>query len=196
MRTHNRRTHHSDSAVLASASVEDLKANSAPAPADTVTRREPLRSFFGEIASWPLRRWIVAIATAAFTVILVGIPTVLIPNPWFWREFPPTAWAWPVLIITAALSGLVAATYVSPKDLAEDRKRGALGITGAFLLFFAVGCPVCNKLVLIALGYAGALQFFEPLQPYLAGGSIALLSAALIQRVRRERSCPLPTARP
>ena len=51
---------------------------------------------------------------------------------------------------------------------------------------------MCNKLVLLALGYAGALQFFEPLQPYLAGGSILLLGVALVMRIRRERTCPLP----
>lgn len=60
------------------------------------------------------------------------------------------------------------------------------------MTFFAVGCPVCNKLVLLALGYTGALQFFAPVQPFLAVGSIVLLAAALIVRVRRERSCPVP----
>ena len=54
-----------------------------------------------------------------------------------------------------------------------------------------VVCPVCNKLVLLALGYTGALQFFEHLQPYLAAGSLLLLTIALIQRIRKERACPL-----
>lgn len=146
-----------------------------------------------ELASWPARRWLTALVTAALTIVLVGIPTVLIPNPWFWREIPPTAWAWPVLIVTAILAGLVTATYVARKDGSATERQGVVGITGGVLSFFAVGCPVCNKLVLLALGYAGALQFFEPLQPYLAGGSILLLAWAFIMRVRRERSCPLPT---
>lgn len=126
------------------------------------------------------------------TIVTVAIPTVLIPNPWFVREIPVTTWAWPVLIITSVLAGLVAATYVARKDIATQGRGGVLGVTGAIASFFAVGCPVCNKLVLIALGYSGALQFFEPLQPYLAGGSIVLLSVALTMRIRRERSCPLP----
>lgn len=158
-------------------------------------KRAPLRSVLEEFRTWQLRRWITALVTAAATIVLMGIPTVLIPNPWFWREFPPTAWAWPVLIVTAVLSGLVAATYVARKDAGEQNKQGALGTAGALLGFFAVGCPVCNKLVLIALGYAGALQFFEPLQPYLAGSAIVLLAVALVMRVRRERSCPIPVAK-
>lgn len=126
------------------------------------------------------------------TIVFVAIPTVLIPNPWFVREIPVTPWAWPVLLVTSVLAGLVGATYVARKDVAEKDRGGVVGATGAIATFFAVGCPVCNKLVLIALGYTGALQFFEPLQPYLAGGSIVLLAVALAMRVQRERSCPLP----
>lgn len=154
--------------------------------------QDPKRSVLAELRTWQPRRWLVAAATALATVLFVAIPTVLIPNPWFSREIPPTVWAWPVLVVTAVLSGLVAATYVARKDSDGNSRQGALGTTGALLGFFAVGCPVCNKLVLLALGYAGALQFFEPVQPYLAGGGIVLLAAALIARVRRERSCPVP----
>lgn len=119
------------------------------------------------------------------TIVFVAIPTVLIPNPWFVREIPVTPWAWPVLLVTSVLAGLVGATYVARKDVAEKDRGGVVGATGAIATFFAVGCPVCNKLVLIALGYTGALQFFEPLQPYLAGGSVVLLAVALAMRVQR-----------
>ena len=62
------------------------------------------------------------------------------------------------------------------------------------ITFFAVGCPVCNKIVLLALGTTGALQFFEPVQPYLAGASIILLGWALHSRLTRENSCRVPVA--
>lgn len=164
-----------------------------PEPGNS-TARGPLRSLGAELASWPARRWWFALGTAAATILIAGIPTVLIPNPWFTREIPVTAWAWPVLLVTSVLSGLLAATYVARKDAETRAASGPLGVAGALASFFAVGCPVCNKLVLIALGYAGAMQYFEPVQPYLAGGSIVLLAVALIARVRRERSCPLPAA--
>lgn len=168
------------------------------APLRTPAPTEPgrVRSLGAELATWPARRWWFAAATAAATILIAGIPTVLIPNPWFTREVPVTAWAWPVLLITSVLSGLLAATYVARKDAQTRATSGPLGVAGALASFFAVGCPVCNKLVLVALGYAGAMQYFEPLQPYLAGGSILLLVIALAARIRRERSCPLPAVAP
>lgn len=143
-----------------------------------------------ELRGWEARRWVVAVATAIGTILFVGIPTVLIPNPWFGREIPPTDWAWPSLIANAVLAGLVAATYVRRKDAAApEAKGGKLSVIGGFATFFAVGCPVCNKLVLLALGYSGAIQFFEPVQPYLAVGATLLLAWAFVVRVRKEYSC-------
>lgn len=161
----------------------------------TVKERERLirRSVIAELHTWPMRRWAVALLGAVATVVVVAIPTDLIDTPLFVRDVPPTWWAWPVLIANSVLAGMVGATYVARKDTAK-RSGGAWGVAGGLVTFFAVGCPVCNKLVLLALGYAGALQFFEPLQPYLAGSAIALLAVALVMRIRRERSCPLPSA--
>lgn len=147
------------------------------------------RSVAAELATWPVRRWLFAVGTAVATIVLVAVPTAMIPNPVFGRQIPPTVWAWPVLSVTAVLAGLVAATYVARKDVPGGEQGGKLGAAGAFVTFFAVGCPVCNKLVLLALGYTGALQFFAPVQPFLAAASVALLALALVLRVRRERVC-------
>ena len=146
------------------------------------------------ITTWPARRWAVAGLAAVLTVLVVGIPTVLIPNPWFGRTVPPTWWALPVLLVTAALSGLVTATYVgTPAAISADVPSRS-GLVGGFLAYLAVGCPVCNKVALLALGSAGAVQWFAPVQPVLAAGGIALLAYALRRRLAGERSCPMPTA--
>ena len=65
-----------------------------------------------------------------------------------------TWWSWPTLLLSAVLSGLLVATYVAVPDGAfpARARSGRLGTVGAFATFFAVGCPVCNKLALIALG--------------------------------------------
>lgn len=159
---------------------------------DTVSppRAEP--SVLDEMRAWPARRWWSAAGIAALTVVGTAIPTAMIPTPVFSRDVPTTVWAWPVLVVTSILAGLVAATYVARRDTDEGGERGSrLGMVGAFTTFFAVGCPVCNKLVLIALGYSGALTYFAPAQPFLAALAIALLAWALVVRVRRERSCPV-----
>jgi len=146
------------------------------------------------IRTWPVRRWVVAAVGAALTVLVVGIPTVLIPNPWFGRAVPPTWWALPVLLVTAALSGLVTATYIgSPATRSVDAPSRS-GLVGGFLAYLAVGCPVCNKIALLALGSAGAIQWFAPVQPMLAVAGVVLLGYALRRRLAGERSCPVEPA--
>jgi hypothetical protein len=61
------------------------------------------------------------------------------------------------------------------------------------LALLAIGCPACNKLVVMLVGTSGALSLWAPLQPALAIGSIALLIWALRARIAAEQSCPLPT---
>ena len=62
---------------------------------------------------------------------------------------------------------------------------------GGLLSTFAVGCPICNKIV-VALGVSGALHDW-PADPALLGlASVALLLTTLVLRLRGERSCPLP----
>jgi hypothetical protein len=146
---------------------------------------------------WSTRRWGAALATAFVTVLVVAVPTAMIPTPIFGREIGVTWWSWPVLIVTAVLSGLVLATYVrelgAGKDtaLGEDRPS-RFGVAGGLLAFFAVGCPVCNKIVLLALGASGALQWFAPIQPLLAVAAMGLLGYSLKVRLAGERACPVP----
>ena len=145
------------------------------------------------LRGWSSRRWTVAVFAALGTVLLIGLPTVLIPNPVFGREIPMTWWAWPTLLVAAVLSGLLTATYVREpglRALAEDDGTRS-GMVGGVLTFFAVGCPVCNKVVLLALGSAGAMQWFAPVQPLLAVVAVVALAWALHVRLRGERACAL-----
>ena len=133
--------------------------------------------------------------------LLVGLPTDVIPNPVFGRPVPVTWWSYPVLLLTAVLGGILAATYVrdpqllpnsSPAGGDDDERIARAGGFGGLLSFFAVGCPVCNKLVVIALGTVGARRWFEPIQPLLAVLSLVLLVVALRARLRNARACPIP----
>ncbi|WP_202976986.1 hypothetical protein [Ornithinimicrobium flavum] len=159
-----------------------------------------LSAHLDTLRSWSARRWWSALAAAVGTVLLIGIPTVLVPNPVFGREIATTSWAWPVLLVTAALSGLVLASYVrEPGRVAAPPvpdSGGRRGMLGGVLTFFAVGCPVCNKIVLLALGYAGALQWFAPVQPVLAALAVIALGWALHARLSGERACAVAPVTP
>ena len=120
------------------------------------------------LREWPGIRWVVTVFTALFTFLLIGIPTDIVPNPIFGREIAVTSWSLSVLVATSILSGLLLATYVTGNQSTSDSRTMKVGGAGTFLAYFAVGCPVCNKLALVALGYSGALQYFAPIQPYLA----------------------------
>jgi hypothetical protein len=54
----------------------------------------------------------------------------------------------------------------------------------------AVGCPICNKIVVLLLGVSGALTIFQPLQPVLALAAMVLLGYALFLRLRAVRAFP------
>ncbi len=154
---------------------------------------------FGSLVSWPARRWVTALLTALGFGLLVAIPTDLIDTSFFGREIPPTWWAWPSLLVSSLLAGLLVATYVARPDLepAPDTKGSARGgWLGGVLTFFAVGCPVCNKVVLLALGSTGAMTWFEPVQPVLQVAAVVLLAWALHRRLQGEISCPVSTTVP
>ncbi|MEO5982267.1 MAG: hypothetical protein ABIQ13_08140 [Pedococcus sp.] len=159
------------------------------------------------LGAWGHKQWLVAAAAATGYALAVAVPTDLVDTPVFSREIPPTWWSWPAVVLSALLVGLLAATYVSgPEPVpGADGGRGAAApsaqddqslsaYAGGFLSFFAVGCPVCNKLVLLALGYTGALTWFQPLQPLLQLLGLVLLSWALRRRLSAARFCPVPMA--
>ena len=153
---------------------------------------------------WSARRRFVAAGASVLYALLIAIPTDLVDTPLFGREIPPTWWSWPALVVSSVLAGLLTATYVAdpaadgpteqPGDGSELDGSAKGGYLGGFLTFFAVGCPVCNKLVLLALGTSGALTWFEPVQPLLSLAAIGVLAWALRTRLRGEVSCAVPDA--
>lgn len=180
-----------------------------------------LRLAWQGLGTWPGRTWAWALVASAGTAVLIGVPTVMIPNNIFGRDIPVVWWNYPVWILTSLLAGMLIATYIrtgpskkaaqasaaeavsaddgtdSDDDLTDptSQKQGKLAIGGSLLGWFAVGCPVCNKFALLALGYSGAITWFAPIQPFLGLAGLGLTAAALLLRLRGLVSCPLPNSR-
>ncbi len=106
---------------------------------------------------------------------------------------PVLWWDYPVLAASAALLGLTLATCVqAPVRQGESTAKAATG--GGVLSLFAVGCPICNKLVVFALGVSGALRYFAPLQPLLGVASLSIIAAGLWVRLGGQLACPVTSS--
>src|SRR5699024_12457078 len=60
-------------------------------------------------SEWSTRRWVAAAVTAVVFTVVVASPPDMIDTPLFSRDIPVTWWAWPSLIITSVLAGLLLA---------------------------------------------------------------------------------------
>lgn len=143
-----------------------------------------------DIRSWGARRYLVAVVAGLGWLVLSGTPTDIIDTPLFVRMTPVEWWNYPFWLASAVLVGLLAATYVSvPGVGSSGASQQGKTLSGGLLSVFAVGCPVCNKLVVLTLGASGALAYFAPIQPILGFLSVGLLLYALRVRLSAERFC-------
>ncbi|MEV3961935.1 hypothetical protein AB0M34_13725 [Nocardia sp. NPDC050193] len=162
------------------------------------------------LRGWGSKQVITAAAAAVIVGAVVGVATVLIPNPVFGRDIPPLPWNYPVWIATSILTGILVATYIRPgvpvppgvaepavpsMDDGHEARSARIGGLAGVLAWFAVGCPVCNKVALLALGYTGALTWFAPFQPVLAVAALILSTYAVMERLRGQVVCPVPAPR-
>ena len=166
----------------------------AAAPVAQLSRLGSLRASFRSMTSWPPRRWLAAASVAIMAALAIGVPTGIVETSFYTRMTPVTWWDYPVWALSAAMIGLIAATYVRlPSGVASavpDRAKQTVG--AGVLSVFAVGCPICNKLVVSLIGISGALKYFEPIQPLLGVAALAALAAGLAVRLRAAAVCPTP----
>lgn len=192
-----------------------------PSAVATTEPRRTVDAAVRALRGWTPRQVGAALLLTLAFAALLGIPTVLIPNPVFGREVPPQTWSYVTWVLSSVLAGMLGATYVRPSAAVRGRGRGAetgpaatgsaatamqagatvadrpsrWGLAGGALTWFAVGCPVCNKIALLALGYADTMRWFAPAQPVLAVAAVAMTAGALVVRLRGQVLCRV-TAHP
>jgi hypothetical protein len=145
-----------------------------------------------------IRFWSLSVLYTLGAALFIGVPTVLIPNPLFVRMTPTSPldyaiWAISILLLgpLLALATLYPMSGQRASRLAGTGTRRAFG--GGILSFLSVGCPVCNKVVVLLLGFSGAMTFFNPLRPFLGIAAISLLGVTLFLRIRvLQHGCPVP----
>ena len=117
-----------------------------------------------------------AAAVAMFAAL--GTVAALWSNPLFMRMTPTGEFEITLLLLQSVLAGVYVALPQSP---CGKRTAG----TGAIIGFLGIACPVCNKLLVLAIGSALLLEYYEPVRLYVALGGAALLAAAVWLKLTR-----------
>lgn len=146
------------------------------------------------LRSLPGRTWLRAVPYGIIAALFIGIPSDIIDTPIFGRPVELRTIDYVIWIITSALIGLVLAIRL-PKSHREEEENSDLRTAwGGFISFLAVGCPVCNQLVVAAIGTSGALSWWAPVQPVVGAFAIGFVLWALRTRLATYQlaSCPTP----
>lgn len=138
------------------------------------------------------RFWIATFAATGVVAVLLAIPTAIIDNPWFTRMTPVGGDQYFFWFATSLLTGALVATFVLPSI--PGRRGAGSGVGAGVLGTLAIGCPICNKVVVALLGVSGAFTYFAPIQPILGAAGLLLVATALTVRLRglRADSCRVP----
>lgn len=126
------------------------------------------------------KAWIITTLAAATGLAVIGLTTAIFENWFFVRMTPVRVQDYVIGVVSAVLIGLIAGSYFADRSKSDEGKL----LSGGVLSVLAVGCPICNKPVILLLGTSGALTFFAPLQLYIGIASILLLGWTLLHRAR------------
>ena len=137
---------------------------------------------FGTVRDAGPRFWMRSILWSLGVALALGIPTVMVDTPLFRRMTAVDPWQYPVWVLSALAAGIALAARRLPQN--ASCTLGGRTVSGAGAAYLAIGCPICNKLVVAAVGVSGALRFFAPLQPLLAVLSLGLLIMTLRRLLR------------
>ncbi len=145
-----------------------------------------------QLRMWSRRQWKVAGWSYLASLLAMGIIGETLPGASQGRGVPVEWWNYVTLVISPALIGLIAATFVPDGQPKGSRLRGIAGAgMGGVVGTVAMACPVCNPLAIPLFGAAGVLPFLAPERGLIALLSIALLGVTLTIRLRTRRACRL-----
>lgn len=147
----------------------------------------PTATTWSALRSLGWRSWLFGAVASGAAALLIAVPTRLVANPWFTRMTPTRPQDYVFLVVSSLLLGASLAVG------RHQRLSGTRPLAGGVATYLAVGCPVCNKIVVMLLGTGGAMTWFAPLQPLIAIAGVLVLAMALRSSVRslQVTACPV-----
>jgi len=129
------------------------------------------------------------VAAVVFVVVfgVIGEVGQTLPPADAGRTYPVEWWNWVTLAVSAALIGLIVATFVRPGG--HRALAGAGSGSAGTIAAIVMACPVCSPLAIPLLGTGGLLAFLVPDRGLIALASIVLLAITLLLRLRAATSC-------
>lgn len=130
------------------------------------------------------RRWYPALIGAGCAVaaaVAIGVPTGVVPSPWFLRMSAVPWWAYPVWACAALLIGVIAARRVRWRT----PPRSGAQLFGGVGTAVAVGCPACNQVIALTVGPA-ATGLWALVQPVV--GLVSILGLVWVAARQRSRT--------
>ena len=115
-------------------------------------------------------------------LLLSGVITALLPNPWYTRMIIPTDWDYTVLVLTSLLIGTYVGLSVYKRNI--DNKCNYAATSGGIFSVFTFGCPICSTLLVSLFGVGALMTYFNPYRPFLGLLSIGLLGSVVIFKIK------------
>lgn len=112
------------------------------------------------------------VGLALFAVL--GTVTAVWSNPFFVRMTPVGPWELGATTLTAILAGVTVGLWVPKCRL---RTSGVGGVAS----FLGIGCPTCNKVLMLLFGGPALLAWFDPVRPYLAAAGVIVMAFAAVR---------------
>jgi len=147
---------------------------------DAIAVRKHVQTLALAFSMFTPKVWIITALAAAIGLVVIGLPTAIYENPFFIRMTPVRPQDYVIWVLSSVLIGLIAGSYFADRSKSGDGKL----VSGGVLSVLAVGCPICNKPVVLLLGTSGALTFFTPVQLYIGIASVLLLGWTLFLRAK------------
>lgn len=147
---------------------------------DMLTFRRYVGTLVHAFSMFTPKAWIITVLAAAIGLLVIGLPTAIYENPFFVRMTPVRPQDYVIWVVSSVLIGLIAGSYFAGRSTVGEGKM----VSGGVLSVLAVGCPICNKPVVLLLGTSGALSFFAPVQLYIGVASVLLMGWTLFLRAK------------